>query len=143
MLTDAQPLTGWQQVQDFKRFKNTLWPMYMQVGFCYVLAMLLSNAALFFINYPTQVIVKSCKMVPVMAVSVLVRGKSYPAAAYVRVAMVTLGIICFTFFKKAGKVSKGARQNSMFGLSLAFLSLLMDGFVGPTQVIDATKALRS
>ena len=38
-----------------------------------------------------------------MAVSVLLRGKSYPAAAYVRVAMVTLGIICFTFFKKAGK----------------------------------------
>jgi len=28
--------------------------------------------ALFFINYPTQVIVKSCKMIPVMAVSVLV-----------------------------------------------------------------------
>ena len=41
-----------------------------------------------------------------------------------------------------GKVSKGARQNSMFGLSLAFLSLLMDGFVGPTQVIDPTKPLQ-
>ena len=37
------------------RYQNKLWPMYMQVGFCYVLAMLLSNAALFFINYPTQV----------------------------------------------------------------------------------------
>ena len=199
-----------------------------QVGFCYVMAMLLSNSALFFINYPTQVIVKSCKMIPVMAVSVLVpvvvvvvvvvvlvvvgslfhvyrvlpislapliftcppyaplsfpspllpfpppsrfpslapslthslthalslpaclppslvphlslcsspqvRGKSYPLAAYVRVAMVTVGIICFTFFKKADKAVKGGRKNSIFGLSLALASLLMDGFVGPTQV---------
>ena len=81
-----------------------------------------------------QVIVKSCKMIPVMAVSVLVRGKSYPLAAYVRVAMVTVGIICFTFFKKAGKATKGSGSNSMFGLGLALASLLMDGFVGPTQV---------
>jgi len=128
-----QPPTGWQAWDDFQGFKNKLWPMYMQVGFCYVMAMLLSNSALFFINYPTQVIVKSCKMIPVMAVSVLVRGKTYPIAAYVRVAMVTVGIICFTFFKKAAKASKGARQNSIFGLSLALGSLLMDGFVGPTQ----------
>ena len=82
-----------------------------------------------------QVIVKSCKMIPVMAVSVLVRGKRYPVAAYVRVAMVTLGIICFTFFKKKGKVTKGSGSNSVFGLGLALASLLMDGFVGPTQVI--------
>ena len=128
--TSPQPPTGWQQWDDFRGFANKLWPMYMQVGFCYVMAMLLSNSALLFINYPTQVIVKSCKMIPVMAVSVLVRGKSYPVAAYVRVAMVTFGIICFTFFKKAGKASKGARQNSLFGLALATCSLLMDGFVG-------------
>lgn len=128
-----QPVTGWQKTEDFDGFKDKLWPMYMQVGFCYVTAMLLSNSALFFINYPTQVIVKSCKMIPVMAVSVLVRGKSYPMAAYVRVAMVTVGIICFTFFKKAAKLSKSGRQNSIFGLSLALASLCMDGFVGPTQ----------
>jgi hypothetical protein len=28
------------------------------------------------------------------------------------------GIICFTFFKKAAKASKGARQNSIFGAPL-------------------------
>ncbi len=105
----------------------------MQVGFSYVMAMLLSNSALLFINYPSQVIVKSCKMIPVMAVSVLVRGKTYPLAAYVRVAMVTFGIICFTFFKKAGKAVKGGRKNSIFGLGLALASLFCDGFVGPTQ----------
>jgi hypothetical protein len=53
--TAAQPATGWQSVQDFQGFQGRLWPLYMQVGFCYVLAMLLSNGALSFINYPTQV----------------------------------------------------------------------------------------
>ena len=43
------------------------------------------------------------------------------------------GIICFTFFKKAGKAVKGGRKNSIFGLGLALASLFCDGFVGPTQ----------
>lgn len=131
--TAPQPESGWQKLSEWNGFQSTLWPMYMQVGFCYVLAMFFSNSALFYINYPTQVIVKSCKMIPVMAVSVLWRKKSYPLAAYMRVAMVTAGIIMFTFFKEAAKKSaKGARLQ-VFGLGLAMLSLFMDGFVGPAQ----------
>jgi len=128
-----QPDSGWQNVMKFEGFSSTLWPMYMQVGFCYVLAMFFSNSALFYINYPTQVIVKSCKMIPVMAVSVLWRKKQYPVAAYVRVAMVTLGIIMFTFFKDAGKAARSQAKTQVFGLCLALLSLVMDGFVGPAQ----------
>jgi solute carrier family 35 (UDP-galactose transporter), member B1 len=103
-----------------------------QIGFCYILAMFFSNYALFYVNYPTQVIVKSCKMIPVMASSVLIHGKRYPPAAYFRVVMVTIGIIMFTFFKKASKVKEGA-QTQLIGLALAFLSLTMDGFVSPNQ----------
>jgi len=105
----------------------------MTVGFCYILAMFFSNYALFYVNYPTQVIVKSCKMIPVMASSVLIHGKRYPLAAYLRVVMVTIGIIMFTFFKKATKSKAGAAQTQAIGLVLAFLSLLMDGFVSPNQ----------
>ena len=80
------------------RFSSTKYYC-LQVGFSYVMAMLLSNSALLFINYPSQVIVKSCKMIPVMAVSVLVRGITYPLSAYVRVAMVTFGIACFAYIE--------------------------------------------
>jgi len=129
-LTSPQPATGWQTME-WKGYGNALWPMYMQVGFCYILAMFFSNSALFYINYPTQVIVKSCKMIPVMAVSVLWRGKKYPVEAYMRVAMVTMGIIMFTFFKASTK--KADKETKVVGLVLAFSSLLMDGFVGPAQ----------
>lgn len=44
-----------QKITEWKGFKETSWPLYMQVGFCYILAMFFSNSALFFINYPTQV----------------------------------------------------------------------------------------
>mmetsp|Transcript_3763 Transcript_3763/g.9480 ORF Transcript_3763/g.9480 Transcript_3763/m.9480 type:complete len:435 (+) Transcript_3763:147-1451(+) len=131
-LTTPQPATGWQTLTEWKGLKQTLWPLYMQVGFCYILAMFFSNSALFFINYPTQVIVKSCKMIPVMAVSVLWRKKKYPLAAYLRVLMVTMGIISFTFFKKSSK-AKAEAPTQVVGLVLAFASLLMDGFVGPAQ----------
>mmetsp|Transcript_48116 Transcript_48116/g.114511 ORF Transcript_48116/g.114511 Transcript_48116/m.114511 type:complete len:462 (-) Transcript_48116:111-1496(-) len=132
-LTSVQPLSGWQSMEDYSGFAGRLWPLYMQVGFCYVLAMLLSNGALSFINYPTQVIVKSCKMIPVMAVSVLWRNKVYPIEAYFRVSMVTAGIIMFTFFKKASKGGSKAANRQVVGLLMALGSLLMDGFVGPTQ----------
>jgi UDP-galactose transporter B1 len=80
------------------------------------------------------VIVKSCKMIPVMAVSVLWRKKVYPMEAYMRVSMVTAGIIMFTFFKKSSKMGgKAAQHRQIVGLLMALGSLIMDGFVGPTQ----------
>ena len=44
-------------------------------GATYIGAMLSSNAALMHVSYPTQALAKSCKMIPVMIISVLFYGK--------------------------------------------------------------------
>mmetsp|Transcript_14646 Transcript_14646/g.39928 ORF Transcript_14646/g.39928 Transcript_14646/m.39928 type:complete len:414 (+) Transcript_14646:54-1295(+) len=134
-LTAPQPASGWQNLATLsgENSPSAPWFQYTIIGFCYILAMFFSNYALFFVNYPTQVIVKSCKMIPVMASGVLLHGKHYSLAAYLRVVMVTVGLILFTFFKKSKGAAASAARSQVVGLGLAFLSLTMDGFVSPNQ----------
>ena len=90
-------------------------------GVSQMLAMAASNEALRFVSYPTQVLGKSCKMVPVMAGGILLGGKRYSASEYAQVLLVTLGVCVFNF---GGKAKKGGADSS-YGLLLILLSLVM------------------
>ena len=46
-------------------------PDYAIYGVCYTLAMIFSNNSLKHVNYPTQVLAKSCKMIPVLVAGTL------------------------------------------------------------------------
>jgi UDP-galactose transporter B1 len=136
----AQPDTGYQQnVFGAVVAGRVPWHKYAIIGFSYVGAMFLSQKSLSYINFPTQVIVKSCKMVPVMVAGALLHNKKYSVADYIRVSMVTVGIIVFTFFKDSMKASQsphGAEISiwiEVLGLVLAFGSLILDAFVSPNQ----------
>lgn len=48
--------------------------------------------ALNFISFPTQVLGKACKVIPVMLMSLVVQRKSYPCHQYVTAIMVSLGM---------------------------------------------------
>lgn len=48
---------------------------YATCAFTYLTAMVASNKALMWVNYPTQVIGKSCKPIPVMILGVII-GKN-------------------------------------------------------------------
>jgi UDP-galactose transporter B1 len=135
-----QPDSGYQQnILGATVVGRVPWHRYAIIGFSYVGAMFLSQKSLQFINFPTQVIVKSCKMVPVMVAGALIHKKKYSLADYTRVSMVTLGIIVFTFFKDAAKAVKASNGTEIsiwievFGLVLAFSSLILDAFVSPNQ----------
>merc|ERR1719201_3260870 len=64
-------------------------------GISQMLAMAGSNEALRYVSYPTQVLGKSCKMVPVMAGGLLIGGKSFSTFEYVQVLMITIGVCVF------------------------------------------------
>jgi solute carrier family 35 (UDP-galactose transporter), member B1 len=136
----TQPDSGYQQnIFGAVVVGRVPWHKYAIIGFSYVGAMFLSQKSLSFINFPTQVIVKSCKMVPVMVAGALLHGKKYSVADYIRVSMVTVGIIVFTFFKDSAKTSQSSHGveisiwTEVFGLVLAFGSLILDAFVSPNQ----------
>eukprot|EP00321_Phaeocystis_globosa_P016435 CAMPEP_0118817308 /NCGR_PEP_ID=MMETSP1162-20130426/5338_1 /TAXON_ID=33656 /ORGANISM="Phaeocystis Sp, Strain CCMP2710" /LENGTH=343 /DNA_ID=CAMNT_0006747401 /DNA_START=3 /DNA_END=1034 /DNA_ORIENTATION=+ len=109
-------------------------------GMSQMFAMAGSNEALRYVSYPTQVLGKSCKMVPVMAGGLLLGGKSYTLFEYLQVALITGGVVVFNF---GGKKKGGDAADSAYGLVLIALSLIMDMVTGGLQdkVKKSTKEL--
>lgn len=99
-----------------------------------MLAMAASNEALRYVSYPTQVLGKSCKMVPVMLFGILIGGKwnDYGLTDYVQVILVTVGVVIFNFGAPV-KPGKGGGSDSSYGLALIAGSLALDGCTGGLQ----------
>lgn len=93
--------------------------------------MVSSNSALQFVNYPTQVLGKSCKPIPVMLLGVTLLKKKYPLAKYLCVLLIVAGVALFMYKPKKGG---GAEEHTVgYGELLLLLSLTLDGLTGVSQ----------
>lgn len=112
---------------------KTHYGFYASSALTYVLAMLSSNMALRWVPYPTQVIGKSAKPIPVLLLGVLIGGKSYSMQRYFFVLMIVIGVVLFMM--KEGKVGHGRVADDHVGIGeiLLVLSLSMDGLTGAIQ----------
>ncbi|KAL1530275.1 hypothetical protein AB1Y20_001187 [Prymnesium parvum] len=99
-------------------------------GISQMLAMAGSNEALRYVSYPTQVLGKSCKLVPVMAGGLVLGGRSFSALEYAQVLLLTVGVCIFNLF---GAKKKKGGEDSALGLALIGFSLLMDAVTGGLQ----------
>jgi len=100
-----------------------------KLGTCHSMTMICSNAALIYVNYPTQALAKSCKILPVLLIGLLYQ-KYYPAQRYVVGVLITIGILVFN----SSKLSKDTdEENSFLGLFLLFSSLFFDGLNATVQ----------
>ncbi|CAE6456090.1 unnamed protein product [Rhizoctonia solani] len=90
-------------------------------------------AALGHISYPTMVLGKSCKLVPVMLMNVVLYRRKFAPYKYLVVATVTAGITVFMYMGNSPTKHKGAAESSLFGLFLLLINLLLDGAVNSTQ----------
>ncbi|KAL0236417.1 hypothetical protein GEMRC1_002999 [Eukaryota sp. GEM-RC1] len=105
---------------------------YFKISVSYISAMLASNISLFWLPYPSQVLLKSCKMIPVLLAGVFIRKVKYPILKYVSVGLLTLGIVSFML---SGKSSGAAMSNQVVwpGIVLGFISLTFDGLTSALQ----------
>ncbi|MGH0142200.1 UNVERIFIED_CONTAM: hypothetical protein FKN15_003973 [Acipenser sinensis] len=101
---------------------------YMMIAFLTVATMGLSNTSLGYLNYPTQVIFKCCKLIPVMIGGVFIQGKRYNLADVSAALCMSLGLIWFTLAD-----SKIAPNFSLTGLVLITLALCADAVIGNVQ----------
>lgn len=111
---------------------KTHYGYYASSALTYLLAMVSSNMALRWVPYPTQVIGKSAKPIPVMILGVLIGHKRYTIQRYCFVLTIVVGVVLFMM--KEGKVGAAAAEQT-FGIGevLLILSLSMDGLVGAIQ----------
>ncbi|TNN13761.1 Adenosine 3'-phospho 5'-phosphosulfate transporter 2 isoform 1 [Schistosoma japonicum] len=97
-----------------------------------------SNASVGFLNYPTQVIFKCCKMIPVLLGGVIIQGKRYSIYEVTAVLLMTLGLICFTLVDVSIQP-----KFTLFGVFLVSLALCCDGALGNCQEVIMKKYVRS
>jgi len=113
-------------------YDDTPTEMYAFCAFSYLAAMISSNHALQFVSYPTQVLGKSCKPIPIMIFGVLLARKRYAISKYLCVLLIVLGVSLFLY--KDGKHST-TKSHFDFGVGelLLLFSLAMDGTTGAIQ----------
>ncbi|GAB5571239.1 adenosine 3'-phospho 5'-phosphosulfate transporter 2 [Prionailurus iriomotensis] len=101
---------------------------YMIIAFLTVGTMGLSNTSLGYLNYPTQVIFKCCKLIPVMLGGVFIQGKRYNIADVSAAICMSLGLIWFTLAD-----STVAPNFNLTGVILISLALCADAVIGNVQ----------
>ena len=105
--------------------------LYASSALTYLLAMISSNMALRWVAYPTQVVGKSAKPIPVMLLGVLIGNKQYSVKKYICIVLIVVGVALFMF--KDGKTSGSEDASFGMGEVLLILSLSMDGLTGAVQ----------
>ncbi|XP_075206342.1 solute carrier family 35 member B1 isoform X1 [Anomaloglossus baeobatrachus] len=106
--------------------------LYAVCSLSYVGAMVSSNSALQYVNYPTQVLGKSCKPIPVMLLGVTVLRKKYPLTKYLCVLLIVVGVALF-MYKPKNTSPDGDDHVFGYGEMLLLLSLTLDGLTGVSQ----------
>lgn len=93
-----------------------------------------------YIIFPLQVLVKSCKAVPVMFGEAIFDSKvKLTPDKIASVLLLIAGVVVFNMGEKAKKPKKGGKEgfemdnDTMYGLGLVLLALICDGIYGPYQ----------
>ncbi|KAL8909545.1 MAG: hypothetical protein Q9171_004990 [Xanthocarpia ochracea] len=92
-------------------------------------------ASLAHIDYITYILAKSCKLLPVIFLHLTIFRKHYPLYKYLVVFLVTAGVAVFTLHHPSSKnkSASSAKENSLWGLTLLAINLLLDGLTNSTQ----------
>ncbi|CAO3595991.1 unnamed protein product [Absidia cylindrospora] len=114
-----------------------LYLKYAQVAFFSCIGSPFGYASLKHIDYPTMILGKSCKLVPVMLMNILIYRRRFPPYKYICVAMITAGVSLFMLYHhhhhENDKGTGVNNSNSMWGLFLLGTNLVIDGLTNATQ----------
>ncbi|XP_070195656.1 adenosine 3'-phospho 5'-phosphosulfate transporter 2-like isoform X2 [Littorina saxatilis] len=101
---------------------------YVLLAFLTVATMGLSNTSVGYLNYPTQVIFKCCKLIPVLIGGILIQGKRFSLYDISACLFMSAGLILFTL------ADSSVQPNfNLYGVTLISLALCADGVIGNVQ----------
>ncbi|KAL7631275.1 UNVERIFIED_CONTAM: hypothetical protein RMT77_018423 [Armadillidium vulgare] len=101
---------------------------YLLIAVLTVGTMGFSNSSMGYLNFPTQVIFKSCKLIPVMIGSMIILKKSYNILQVAACLLMTIGLIWFTLADSVVQPTFNVK-----GVILISSALLCDAVIGNVQ----------
>ena len=116
-----------------KNLKSSLLLQYCLVAFFGSVASPFGYEALKHVDYPTMILAKSCKLLPVVLMGFLLHRRVFEWYKYLSVALITLGVSMFTLMQSSHGKESASRTNSVYGLILLAINLLIDGVTNSTQ----------
>ncbi|KAI8096730.1 UAA transporter, partial [Halteromyces radiatus] len=117
---------------NLKSTPRGLYIKYAQVAFFNCIGSPFGYASLKHIDYPTMILGKSCKLVPVMFMNVLVYRRRFPLYKYFCVGLITAGVSMFMLYHTV-ETKNNNNSNSIWGLFLLCTNLAIDGLTNATQ----------
>ncbi|KAJ3010883.1 UNVERIFIED_CONTAM: UDP-galactose transporter [Siphonaria sp. JEL0065] len=110
----------------------------VQLSIISVCAAPFGYASLKYIDYPTMILGKSGKLVPVMLMNIILYRKSFPWQKYLVVLLITAGMAMFMLMNPKGskKTDKNADiplLQKLLGILLLCINLILDGVTNSTQ----------
>ncbi|KAL0260182.1 UDP-galactose transporter [Diplodia seriata] len=94
------------------------------------------TASLRYVDYSALVVSKSCMLLPVVSLNILLLGKSYPFSRYVLFIAVTLGLLLVTLESPLALLAIGTGSGYHHGHLLGFVLLLINLFLeGSTYIV--------
>uniref|UniRef100_A0A7S3PP77 Adenosine 3'-phospho 5'-phosphosulfate transporter 1 n=1 Tax=Aplanochytrium stocchinoi TaxID=215587 RepID=A0A7S3PP77_9STRA len=88
--------------------------------------------ALKYLSFPTQVLGKSSKLIPVMVMGKIIQKKTYPLYEYVVAVIILIGVAIFVISEKGEKANK-EQETTFAGLVLLVGYLTFDSFTSQWQ----------
>lgn len=104
---------------------------YSYASFSNIMSAWCQYEALKFVNFPTQVLVKSTKIIPVMIMGKIVSRTKYEFHEYLTAILISIGMILF--LTGSADESKHSPATTLTGLFLLLLYLVFDSFTSNWQ----------
>ena len=104
--------------------RRSPWSSYLMLCFCLLISSATSNIALQYINYPTKVVFRSCKLIPTMVIAVLYNKKKVQNFEFFFGGLISLGMVLF-----AAADFNVYPNFDFFGIFLVSLSVVADAFL--------------
>lgn len=108
--------------------KKLLMSSYFLLCFCLFISSSTSNMALNYINYPTKVIFRSCKLIPTIIIAIILLKKKITLIDFILYFLITLGMIIFVTVD-----IKILPNFNFFGIFLVTVSVVADSFLPNLQ----------
>uniref|UniRef100_A0A2K6WGR0 Adenosine 3'-phospho 5'-phosphosulfate transporter 2 n=1 Tax=Onchocerca volvulus TaxID=6282 RepID=A0A2K6WGR0_ONCVO len=102
--------------------------IYLQIATLTVGTIGFSNVAVGYLNYPTQVIFKCCKLIPVLIGGIIIQGKRYSCNDFIAAGLMSFGLAIFILGD-----SVVSPMFNPFGYTMISIALLFDALIGNIQ----------
>ena len=99
---------------------------YSYASFSNIISTWFQYEALKFVNFPTQVLAKSCKIIPVMLMGKIISRNKYEFYEYLTAGMISMGMILF--MTGSADESKASSVTTLTGVFLLAMYMIFDSF---------------